>query len=73
MGNYVFISLGDGSNPVTILNNGETYTVKDIDGNPITYNNWLINNYALRVKADTENHVLQEYIEGDEWDTNDDE
>lgn len=73
MGNYVFISLGDGSNPVTILNNGKTYTVKDIDGNPITYNNWLINNYALRVKADTENHVLQEYIEGDEWDPNADE
>ena len=73
VGNYVFISLGDGSNPVTILNNGETYTVKDIDGNPITYNNWLINNYALRVKADTENHVLQEYIEGDEWDPNADE
>ena len=73
VGNYVFISLGDGSAPVTILNNGETYIVKDIDGNPITYNNWLINNYALRVKADTENHVLQEYIEGDEWDPNADE
>ena len=73
VGNYVFISLGDGSDPVTILNNGETYTVEDIDGNAITYNDWLINNYALRVKADTENHILQEYIEGEEWDPNADE
>lgn len=73
VGSYVFIVLGDGSNPVTILNNGETYTVEDIDGNAITYNDWLINNYALRVKADTENHILQEYIEEEGWDPNADE
>lgn len=73
VGSYVFIVLGDGSASVTIQNNGISYVVQDINGNPITYNDWLINNYALRVQVDSENNILQEVELEDGWDPNADE
>lgn len=70
IGNYVFLYLGDGSDAVVISNNGSNYTIQDLNGNQITYNDWLINNYALRVQADEDNHILYETYVGDEWDPN---